>query len=151
ATSPHIVLEACGPPIRFFIAQDRQAEDRSSVPLINPEAVDEHPLRKCTLAPALHFNMNQQPRFLAVLAPDLEQLVSQPLADLGFPDDLLQFLIEAFVATAPVDAGVDLRKAKGQEGFKEMFQRLFPGAVQLLGLALRRRHGGTVPKEQASL
>src|SRR5262249_6517791 len=98
-----------------------------------------------------HFDMNQQPGLAAVPGPDLEELIREPLADFASADDLLQFLVEAFVAATPIDAGVDFREAQGQERFQKMFQGFLPRAIQFFGLALRCCHGRTVAARRATL
>jgi len=46
---------------------------------------------------------------------DLKEFVDAMFADLGVPDDFLQFLIERDRIVGPIDAGMDDRKAKTQE------------------------------------
>ena len=73
--APIIVHEVIRPPTRLKVAQNRQAHDRAMVQVINPVAVHEHSLCKSSVALALHLDVNQQPGFLAVFAPDFEKLV----------------------------------------------------------------------------
>jgi hypothetical protein len=97
----------------LFVTQDRQADNGPTVQVVNPVVVDEHAFGESAFAPTLDFDVNEQPGLLAVVAPDLEQLVSQPSTDAGLADDLLEFLVEALVAAAPVDAGVSFGEAEG--------------------------------------
>lgn len=53
--------------------------------------------------------------------------------------NLLQFLIKAFVAAAPVDGIVNEREEERQKGGEELFKCLFPRAIKVMSA---RAHGG---------
>jgi hypothetical protein len=46
--------------------------------------------------PALHFNVDEQPALLAILAPDLDQHIGQARDQLGIADNLAQFRVEKY-------------------------------------------------------
>src|SRR5258708_2217868 len=62
-----------------------------------------------------NLDMNQHPRFFTVRPPDAEQLVGEARPEFTLSSNLLQFFIERFVASAPIDARLDFRKKETQE------------------------------------
>jgi hypothetical protein len=55
----------------------------------------------------LDLHMDQDPVFGGVVTTNLRQFVDAMFAELGIPDDFLQFLIEWDGIVGPVDAGMD--------------------------------------------
>ena len=55
----------------------------------------------------LHLDMNHDPVLAAVVTADLKEFVDAMFADLGIPDDFLQFLIQWYGIVGPIDAGMD--------------------------------------------
>src|SRR5262249_10509979 len=96
------------------------------------------------LALPLHLDVDEQPGFATVGAPDLEKFVGEAAADAGVADDLLEFRVEALIAALPVDARVDGREQEGQEGVKEVLQGLLPRAVQVARWLLSGSHAASM-------
>ena len=61
----------------------------------------------------------------------LQQLVGQPFADLGPADDLLEFLVEPFIAAAPIDVGLDRREKEGEEQPKIPLKGVLPRRIEI--------------------
>jgi len=88
-----------------------------------------HPLAELFFGLILHRDVDQHPRFLPVQSPDLKQLVGQPQAQLPFSDNLLEFLVQTLIPSAPVDSTENVRKEERQEPRQKPFYGFFPGAV----------------------
>jgi hypothetical protein len=86
--------------------------------------------------------MDQEPCLVAILPPDLEELIGQPAAGTGGSHDLLQLFVEAFVAAGPIQVAVDGRVEERQKGRQEMFERFFPGAIPIDRGSSWRGHAG---------
>ncbi len=81
----------------MLVAQHSQARDLAAVAVVNPVTVNVHSLRESLLPLPLNFDVHQQPGLGAVVAPDLEKLVGEPLPHARVADDLLELLVEALV------------------------------------------------------
>ncbi len=105
------------------------------VAIVNSVVVNVHSLREITFGLSLHFNMDEQPGLGARFAPDFEELVGEPVAELGLAHDLLKLFVEALVTARPVDSGMDVRKAEGEERLEKMLERFLPRAVEIVAAA----------------
>src|SRR5438105_10566270 len=99
--------------------------------VVEPVMVDEHTLGKLVVALTLHLHMDQDPRFLTIAQPHLEQLISVAAPDRRFPNNLLEFCVESLVITGPVDRRVHPWKEKRQEGREELLQRILPRGIEV--------------------
>jgi hypothetical protein len=116
-----------GPPIGIPIAQHGKTHHLLIIQRVRGHVVPEHPLGKRLFVSALDLDVDQQPVLATVAKPDLEQLVGEAFAYFGPADDLLKFLVEAFVAPAPIDVGGNVREEKDQELLEIPLEGFLPG------------------------
>ena len=82
--------------------------------------------------------MDEDPRFLPIRKPDLEELIGKAEAQLRLAHDLLQFLVQRFVIPAPVDRRVRVGKKEARKWRKKCSSTSFHGLSKSLMLDLRR-------------
>jgi hypothetical protein len=92
----------------------------------DPVVVDEHALSEVFLFLRLDLTVErttsrlreQNESLFAIELPGFDQFVGHSATDLGFRDQALQFFVEEFDGTIPVDEGVDFGKKKARKGWK---------------------------------
>ena len=126
-TTEHAVGESIGPPRGLLITEHRQAYDRLPVAVVDPVVVDKHPFGELSIALILDFDMDENPRFLPILEPDLEELVGEAQTEFRLAHNLLQFLVQRFIIPAPVNRRVRSGKKNLRKWRKKCSSTSFQG------------------------
>ncbi len=137
AAAPQAGFEPIRPPEFLFIAQHRQADDVTMKPIEEPVIVHVHALGKARILLALHFDMNQDPRFDAIPPPDLNQFVNPAFPHRRIRRHAAQFLRQELVSSGPVNVAMRPREEKRHEVREVALQDFLPRIV-VAGLTHRR-------------